>query len=182
MAEAAAQVGGVAWGEILGPDLPILEIFIRGSITYLALFALLRFVLRREVGELGLSDLLVVVLIADAAQNAMAGGYESVLAGILLVAVIAFWAFALDWLSFHVPALERLMRPRPRVLIRNGRLLWQNMKRELVTEDELFGMLREHGIEDPAVVKSLQVEHDGKVSVVQRESPPDRADGAGREG
>lgn len=64
------RIVGVEWAKMLIPDTPLLEIFLRGSIVYLALFFLLRVVLKRESGTLGITDLLVVVLIADAAQNA----------------------------------------------------------------------------------------------------------------
>lgn len=59
------------------PDGPVLEIIVRGTVTYLALFTLLRIILRREAGNLGITDMLVIVLLADASQNAMAGGYNS---------------------------------------------------------------------------------------------------------
>ncbi len=63
---------GVDWAKTFLPNTPLLEIFLRGSLTYLALFFLLRIVLKRESGGMGVTDLLVIVLIADAAQNAMA--------------------------------------------------------------------------------------------------------------
>src|SRR3954454_18742921 len=88
----------IDWGQIFQPDTSPLEIFLRGSIVYLALFSMLRFVLRREAGTVGMSDLLVLVLIADAAQNAMAGNYNSLPDGLLLVATIIFWSFAINWL------------------------------------------------------------------------------------
>ena len=67
----------VDWEHIFLPDMPLLEIFIRGSVMYLSLFFLLRLVLKRQVGSIGITDLLVIVLIADAAQNAMAADYQS---------------------------------------------------------------------------------------------------------
>ena len=70
--------GNVNWHDVFVPDTPLLEIFVRGTIVYLAIFALLRFVLTRQSGNLGVTDLLVIVLIADAAQNAMASEYKSV--------------------------------------------------------------------------------------------------------
>ena len=66
-----------------------LEIVVRGTVMYWFLFALFRFVLRRDVGSIGIADVLLVVLIADASQNAMAGGYASITDGCLLVATIA---------------------------------------------------------------------------------------------
>ena len=90
--------------------------------------------MRREAGQLGISHLLVAVLIADAAQNAMASEYRSITEGVILVAPIALWDYFLEWLSFRVPALQRLLRPAPLLLIKNGRLQRQNMKREMIQE------------------------------------------------
>jgi hypothetical protein len=66
-----------------------LELFVRGTAVYWFLFLLFRFVLRRDAGAIGIADILLLVLIADASQNAMAGGYETVADGFLLVATAA---------------------------------------------------------------------------------------------
>jgi uncharacterized membrane protein YcaP (DUF421 family) len=81
------------------PSLHIAEIILRGTIVYLFLFVLLR-ILRRGAGAIGISDLLVVVLIADAAQNAMASEYKSITEGLILVTTIVFWGLfsRLAWL------------------------------------------------------------------------------------
>lgn len=159
-------VEGAAWTGILLPQAPLLETVARGSIVYLALFAILRFGIRRQVGEMGITDLLVVVLIADAAQNAMAAGYSSIGDGLLLVLVIAFWAFAIDWLGFHYPAFARLARPAPKTLVYRGRLITRNMASELITEEELESMLREQGIDELSKVREARMEPDGRLSVV----------------
>lgn len=85
----------VDWRSVFVPKTPLLEIVVRGTVVYLILFAMLRFG-KRQTGSLSVTDLLVLVLIADASQNAMAGDYKSVPDGILLVATIIFWSFALD--------------------------------------------------------------------------------------
>ncbi|HEX2981271.1 MAG TPA: hypothetical protein VHO48_13460, partial [Anaerolineaceae bacterium] len=105
--------GNIDWVKIFTPDTPILEIFVRGSVMYLALFVLLRVILKREAGTVGISDLLVVVLLADAAQNGMAGDYQSISDGILLVATIILWSYFLDWLGYRFPRIERLIHPSP---------------------------------------------------------------------
>jgi hypothetical protein len=83
-----------------------------GTIVYIALFLILRFLMKRQSGVIGIADLLVIVLIADAAQNAMAGSYESITEGVLLVLTIVFWNYVVDWLGFRFPALAPLTRPR----------------------------------------------------------------------
>jgi uncharacterized membrane protein YcaP (DUF421 family) len=147
---------------------PPLEIIVRGTVIYLALFALLRFLLKRESGTTGVTDLLVVVLIADAAQNAMAGQYTNITDGVLLVAVIIGWSFLLDFIAYHVPAAARIIRPQPLLLVRDGQMLPRNMRRELLTEDELRSLLREHGVDNLARVREARMESDGQISVTTR--------------
>lgn len=150
-----------------------LEIVVRGSLVYWFLFALFRFVLRRDVGSIGIADVLLLVLIADASQNAMAGGYESVTDGFVLVATIAFWNWLLDWASFRFERVRRMVEPPPALMIRNGRLMRANMKRELVSPEELLAELRQHGIETYADVKRAYMESDGKISVIRLDGGKD---------
>ena len=74
---------------------------------------MLRIVLKRQAGSLGMTDLLLITLIADASQNAMAGQYTSIPAGIVLVATIIFWNYAFDWLSYRSSFFARLIEPTP---------------------------------------------------------------------
>lgn len=155
-------------GGRLLPEIP-LELFLRGSLIYLALFALLRFVLKREAGAVGITDLLVVVLIADAAQSAMAGSYTSLPDGLVLVGPIVFWSYALNWLGYQFPHIRPLVRPQPLRLVMDGRLLPQNLRRELLTEELLLSQLRLQGCDDLAMVKEAYMEGDGRISVVSRD-------------
>src|SRR3546814_4996056 len=119
---------------------------IRGSSVYLFLFFLMR-VLRRETGQFNIADLLVIVIIADAAQNGMAGTYESITEGLVLIGTIMFWNYGLDWLGFHFESVRKIVQPSPVTLIRNGRIDWRQMRRELITETELMGRLHNDGIQ-----------------------------------
>jgi uncharacterized membrane protein YcaP (DUF421 family) len=155
------------WHSILSPSIPIAEMVLRGSVVYLFLFVLLR-VMRHQAGALNINDLLLVVLIADAAQNAMGHDYKSITEGIVLVGTIAAWDFALDWLGFRFPRLRSLIHPEPLLLIQNGKMLKRNMRKALVTEDELLSQLREQGVERIAEVKSCALEGDGQMSVIEQ--------------
>ena len=116
---------------------------------------------------MGVTDLLVVVLIADAAQNAMAGDYKSVPDGVLLVGVIVLWAFALNWLSYRFRVVERIVRPPKVPLIRNGQLQRPNLRREMVSVEELWSQLRLQGIDDISTVQAAYMESDGRISVLK---------------
>lgn len=144
------------------------ELVLRGTLMFWFLFLLFRFVLRRDVGSIAIADVLLLVLIADASQNAMAGGYQSVPEGMLLVATIAGWNYALDWACFRWRGLRRIIEPPALVLVRDGRLNRRNLRREMVTMEELLAKLREHGLEHLADVKVARMESDGEITVIAR--------------
>ena len=158
----------VDWGEMFGVTVSPLELIIRGTAMYLFLFLLFRVVVRRRVGAIGMADILILVIIADAAQNAMSGEYKSVTEGAILVGTIIFWDQAIDWLNFRVPALRPWLEPPPMLLIQNGRILHRNLRHEYLTEDELKSKLREKGVKDYSEVAEAHMESDGNVSVIKR--------------
>src|SRR5690242_10067250 len=110
----------IDWAQLFVPSGSLLEVVVRGTVLFLALFLLLRSVPRRQIGTIGVSDLLVIVLIADAAQNGLAGEYKSITEGVVLVGTILFWNWAIDWLDYRFPALQINGR-RPRLLVSEGR-------------------------------------------------------------
>jgi uncharacterized membrane protein YcaP (DUF421 family) len=153
-------------GAALRPDVSILETVVRGVVTYLSIFVLLRVVLRNRGSAVTIGDLLVFVLISDAAQNAMAANYLSITNGIVLVATIVVTSLAVDWLAYRVPAIQRFVHPERKPLVVDGRLIRRTLNEELMTEEELMTQLRLNGIEDPAAVKAAYLEGNGEISVI----------------
>ncbi|MDN3922439.1 DUF421 domain-containing protein [Roseateles violae] len=158
------------------------ELVLRGSAIYWFLFVLFRFVLRRDVGSIGIADILLLVLIADASQNAMAGPYETVAEGMLLVGTIAGWNLLLDWASYRSKRLRAIVDPPPVVLVRRGRLILSTLRSQLITVPELMSKLREHGIEKLDEVKIARMESDGEVSVIRFPDKPEPAEAAPDQG
>ncbi len=156
----------VNWHELFVPSIPVFELIIRGSLVYLALFSVLRLMPSRQIGTLGIADLLVVVLFAEAAQNAMASNYTSITEGGLLVGTVIFWSYLLNWLGYIYPPFQRFLNPPPLLLVKNGRLIRRHMERELITEDELMRQLRQQGVEFIADVKKAYIESDGGISII----------------
>lgn len=156
------------WSELFVPHMSLVEVIIRGSVTYVLLFLLLRVGPKREAGAAGITDLLVVVLIADAAQNAMSGSYTSITEGAVLVATIIIWSYALNWFAFRSEWFERFVMGPPLPLVRNGKLLRRNMRRELISENELLSQLRLQGVNEVDEVKLAAIEPDGRISVVMQ--------------
>lgn len=160
------KIWEVNWQDTFVPSVSLLELFVRGTLIYLFCFVVLRFT-RRGIGGLSISDLLIVVIIADAAQNGMSGGYKSVTDGVFLIGTLVFWSYALDWLANRYPSIEKLLYPAPVLLIKDGRVLRRNLQKELVTYDELMSQLRQQGAATIAEVKRCYIEGDGSISVLK---------------
>jgi uncharacterized membrane protein YcaP (DUF421 family) len=160
----------VDWSELFGFSVNPVEIFVRGTVIYWFIFFLFRFLLRRDIGAIAITDVMLLVLIADAASNGMSGGYDSITDGCILVATLAGWNYVLDWMSFHFPGLRRLIQPPPLAVIRNGKLQRKAMRRELITAEELHSKLREQGIENLDEIKIACLEEDGEISVLRYEN------------
>jgi uncharacterized membrane protein YcaP (DUF421 family) len=156
----------VDWHSMFVPALGLAEIVLRGTLMYLALFVILRFMGRRQAGHFGPADFLVIVLIADAAQNALGAEYRSVTEGALLVLTIVVWDFSIDWAAWRFPALRPFLKTPPLTLVENGRILRQNLRAEMLSREELMGQLREQGVEDLKRVKLARIEGDGRLSVI----------------
>ena len=156
------------WAWLVDFKVPAWELILRGSAMYWFLFLIFRLVLRRDVGAVGVADVLLVVLVADASQNAMTGGYTSVAEGAVLVATLIGWNLLLDWMAFRFPWAYRLVEPPPLLLIRGGRVLHKNLRSEMITLAELRGQLRQHGLESFDEVKAAWYESDGQFSFIKR--------------
>ena len=158
------------WGELFGLSVSPWELIVRGSAVYWFLVIVFRFVLRRDTGSVGIADILLLVIIADAAQNAMAGEYRSITDGLILISTIIGWNVLIDWLSFRSVRLRRLFEPAPVQLVRDGRILRRNLRREYIVEEELMAKLREEGVDDVKEVKAAYFEADGAFSVIKKKT------------
>ncbi|QDK80211.1 DUF421 domain-containing protein [Spirosoma sp. KCTC 42546] len=157
----------IDWGKMVTPSMSLWEILIRGTLTYWFCFAYIRF-FRRGAGQLGISDLLLITLISDASQNSMAGEYTSITEGFVLVGVLVFWDYAINWLGYRSVFFSKIGEPDPVLLIKNGVMQRQNMKKELITASELTGMLREQGVDDLVQVRACYIEGSGNISIIKK--------------
>jgi len=159
----------VAWDKLFVFTVSPLELFVRGSCVYLLVFCLMR-LFRREPGTVGIADLLMVVLIADAAQNGMSAEYKSLLDGFALILTIVFWNYALDWITIRSRWIERFTYPSPILLVENGSPIRRNMQKQFVTHEQLMSVLRQHGIENLSDVKAAYLEGSGHTSVIPHDA------------
>jgi uncharacterized membrane protein YcaP (DUF421 family) len=143
-----------------------LELVARGTIIYGFLFCIFRFLLRRDIGGLGLADFLLIVLIADASQTGLVGESNTVSESLIVVSTIIGWNWLLDWGSYRFEIVDRFANPPSLVLIRRGRLVYGNLASEWISVDELTEKLREQGIERPSQVRLARLERDGEISII----------------
>ncbi len=156
----------VDWEKMFTPSVSLLEIILRGTLTYWFCLMYIR-IFKRGAGQVGISDLLLITLISDASQNAMAADYNSVTEGFVLVGTLAFWDYFIDFLGFQSIFFRRIVEDNPVLLVKDGVMQRQNMKKELISNEELIGLLREQGVDQVSNVKTCYIESSGNISVVK---------------
>jgi uncharacterized membrane protein YcaP (DUF421 family) len=157
------------WEEIIAFSVNPLEIVLRGTLMYWFLFVIFRFILRRDIGNVGISDFLFVVIVADASQSAMSGDSKTVADGFLLVGTLVFWNFFFDYVSYKSAFIRHITEPPSILLVHEGKLLLRNMRREYITRTEVQAKMREQGIEELNKIKEMRLESDGTISVIRSE-------------
>ena len=154
------------------------ELMGRGAFLFILFMVLFRLLTRRTGGELAPMDLVFLLLITEAASNSM-GDYNSLADGTVIILTMLALNYITNRLSFALPWFERVMEHKPLQIIRDGQTIPRNLKKEMLTADELMGSLRLNGVDDIAQVRSAWVEGDGRLSVVKKEDDS-RGEGAQR--
>jgi uncharacterized membrane protein YcaP (DUF421 family) len=151
------------------------ELMLRGTLIYWFLFLVFRFALRRDIGGLSMADTLLLVIVADASQNALAGDYDTITEGIILLSTIIGWNYLLDWLAYRSRAFAVFAYPRTLLLVRHGQFIMKTLRRELLSPEEVMSKLREQGIMHVREVRRAYLESDGEISIARyhQPSPPD---------
>jgi uncharacterized membrane protein YcaP (DUF421 family) len=157
------------WSRTFTPQLSLPEVLVRGTVVYFALLALLRVVPKWQAGPGSIASMLFVVIIADLAAEGVKGHAESVTDILLMVATVAMWVIVVDWLSYRFKWFRFLAQDSPTCLIRDGRLLRENLRRETMSEEDLKAQLRRQDVDDIADVREAYLEPDGSISVVKNE-------------
>lgn len=156
------------WGSLFEITAPVGELIVRGSAMFLALLVLMRVVGQREAGTPGITDILLVVLVAEASAPGLYGQSTSVADSLVIVLAILVWSVLVDAASYRWPRLGRVLKARPKVLVEDGEPNRTVMRREFMTVEEVESVLRLHGVEDIAAVKRALIEPNGMVSVQRR--------------
>ncbi len=147
---------------------PWWEFVVRAVVVYFFLLALLRITGKRQVGQLAPFDLVLLLILSNAVQNAMNAGDNSVLAGFILAISLVAVNYLVALATFRSRRLEALVEGKPEVLIYNGRLFRSVLDREKITDLELITVLRAAGCEAIEDVHLAVLENNGHVSVLPK--------------
>ena len=158
----------IDWAALIEPH-HVLENIVRASVIFWMLFLLLRFLPNRKAGGVGPTDLLVVVLLANAVQTAIQREGTAITDAAIQVGTIVGWSVLFDVIGGRVPALRGVFQSEPVEVIRDGEILTRNLRREFMTEEELDAQLRLQSGDAIEDVAHAYIEHDGRVSVIRRQ-------------
>jgi uncharacterized membrane protein YcaP (DUF421 family) len=152
---------------------PLGEIVVRCAIVFLVLLVGLRLTGKRQSGHLTPYDLILLLLIANAVQNAMVGSDTSLVGGLVAMATLLGINALVAWFSRRNKRVARFIEGTPTLLIHHGEILETHCVREGISREDLLRALREHGVEDVQSVRTAILEVDGSISVLlKKEDPP----------
>ena len=153
------------WNSLIHPSIGFLELILRAVLVYGFVLLLIRISGKRQLGQLSAIEFVTILLISNAVQNAMNGGDNSLVGGMVLAAMLVVLSVAIAILSFKYKPFRRLVEGVPTVLIRHGEVITPHLNRELLTRDELSALLRRQGIHQFKNVELAILESDGSLSV-----------------
>lgn len=150
----------------------LIEIVLRTAIVYFVILIGIRLTGKREIGQMAPFDLALLLLISNAVQNAMTGPDMSVSGGIVAAVTLLVLNAAVTRVVWKNRKMRRFVEGTPTLLIRNGKIIQENLNRERVSADELTQALREHGVASVDDVSVAVLEIDGSISVLKNEEVP----------
>lgn len=147
----------------------LMSIVGRSVAVYMFILVAIRLTGKKELSQLTTSDIVLILLISNAVQNAMVGADTSLLGGLCAATVLFLLNLLFKRLLFKYPGFRNLVNQKPEVLIHNGKLEFATLSRLQITDDELKEAMREHGIDFYKDVKWAILEMDGNISIISGE-------------
>ncbi|MEO8255754.1 MAG: YetF domain-containing protein [Acidobacteriota bacterium] len=148
--------------------IPIRELVLRSVVVYAFLLVLLRMTGKRQIGQLAPFDLVLLLVLSNAVQNAMNGGDNSLAGGLVSAATLVALNYGIGQATFRSKRLEALIEGRPLLIIHNGRVFEDVMHHAKLTHHELSAALRQAGCACADEVQAAILENNGSISVVMR--------------
>jgi uncharacterized membrane protein YcaP (DUF421 family) len=145
----------------------LIGILLRTAVVYLVVLLGVRLSGKREVGQMTPFDLVLLLLISNSVQNAMTGPDTPVLGGVVAAVTLLLLNYGVGELSGMNRRFRKLVQGQPTLLVHDGKVITEHMKKEHVSMDELQRALREHGISTCSEVALAVLEVDGAISCLK---------------
>ncbi len=151
---------------ILVPDVSVAEKLVRSVVVYLFLLVAFRLCGKRQLGQLSAFDLVVLLIISNVVQNAVIGNDNSLGGGLIGATAILLLNLVVAYVTFRFKRADRVVEHSPTLLVRHGRVLRDNLRRERLGPRDLRAALRHHGVVSIRDIRYAFLEEDGHVSVI----------------
>ncbi len=147
---------------------PWYELVLRGTIIYFFMFISIKLWGKKHMGEMTAFDFILLLFISEAVQNSLVSDDKSIYGGMIVITTFLLWNSIINKLTFRFRRLEKILDGEPVVLVNDGVINRDNMKKEQVTEQELKEAMRGHGLEDIGKVKQATLETNGHLTIIQQ--------------
>lgn len=160
------------------PGISVVEKIIRPILVYFFLLAALRLGGKRELGQLTGFDLVVLLMLSNAVQNAIIGNDNSVSGGLIGATALLLTNYLVVRLVYRHPRIQQVVEGRPTLLVHSGYLIPENLTKELISESELRTVLRRQGFENLAEIRAAILETSGSITVEREMDLPTAVEAA----
>ncbi|HRH65622.1 MAG TPA: DUF421 domain-containing protein [Bacteroidia bacterium] len=145
---------------------PFLEIPLRSISIYVFIIVAIRFFGKKELAQLSVIDLVFILLISNSVQNAMVGSDSSILGGVLAASALFLMNYILKRILYRSKTISEFVQGDPVMLVHHGNIIEENMKKEMISLEELESSIREHGVPSIEKVDLAVLETDGNISIL----------------
>lgn len=143
------------------------ELVIRGTVIFFFMLIAMKIWGKKHLGEMAAFDFILLLFISEAVQNSLIDDDKSILGAMIVITTFLLWNSILNKLTFRFRVLEKFFDGSPRILVKNGKMDTEALRKEQITEQELFEALRRQGVDELKKVKQATLETNGHLSVVE---------------
>jgi uncharacterized membrane protein YcaP (DUF421 family) len=156
------------WQSLMVLNVPALNLIIRALVVYLFVLVLLRVGGKRQLGQMGATEFVAILLISNAVQNSMNGGDNSLLGGLILASTLILLSTLISYLTFKNRFFSSLFEGTPTLLVHNGKIIHRHLARERMSEQEFKTLLRKQGVHSLHEIVTAILEADGTLSITRQ--------------
>ncbi|MGZ3768699.1 MAG: DUF421 domain-containing protein [Bdellovibrio sp.] len=159
------------WQNLMDFNISPINLIIRAFVVYLVVLILLRISGKKQLGQMGPTEFVAILLISNAVQNSMNGGDNSLSGGLLLAVVLVSLSTLISYLTYKSRFVSAVFEGTPTLLVHKGKVISENLAKERMSDGELRTLLRKQGLHQISEINTAILEADGTLSVTKISSP-----------